>query len=702
MCNGPKSFNFVLLAAFVVGFTGHVSGQEKSVGRTQSVPSSGVVVLFQGDTVGVNIANVLGKIYDQPGSPTEQYLPKEKETICTILDNRLYPGPCELYYSLIDHINDAPVSKGTLQSSNPVILPGITLTKEESIRVFSKDDKDQNNQANELLRNWRELGAMRIEPKRPSDSYAIKFTSYKLLVPTSDDRTAYALFESLRSLRSRNIIINPLLKDASVPAKFNSSSDFPSADKIRELCLSDSLKDRNVQYLQLLDGDINALAQMKAGLGRAKNVTVYLIDTVLHNPPSIRGKLEASASGPADPTWRCKWADFNAVQHHATHLAGLIAGSGKPFAFEGISDNAKLGSFEWWNPDPSHPSRDIKPSSDRDTDLADLFKSAYQDSETLPVYLAATEFEPYQGLVEGLLEAEDSRWKGREPEQSIVNARPLLIAAAGQASENEPIAMISTRSRHSPQNLGNLENVIVVTSCGDCGRASVRLYNRAYYSSAGQRMVHVAAPGVEPVAGWIDDDSVGAAGGTSQAAALVAGVASSMIGHFPTIYTEPRSVKIRLQITSRPLPPLSDGTPNPDAQKLSAGIVDPILALMDPSKHWIKQNGEWKAIKIAKWSSVNVNIVNTLGSVVAFKPNAFLRMVKTRELSDQASALWTVYLDAFKFESSTPGEVRREDFIRRFGNTSIILCDNTAIKLDKIDDLILSKYGVGSHECSSN
>ena len=96
-------------------------------------------------------------------------------------------------------------------------------------------------------------------------------------------------------------------------------------------------------------------------------------------------------------------------------------------------------------------------------------------------------------------------------------------------------------------------------------------FHNAYYSDPLVRFVHVAAPGVDPIAGWITDDAIGQASGTSQAAAYVAGIVASMIGYFPNSYTSPDVVKIKLQATSRPLPLRFDGTPIPMPKKLRQG-----------------------------------------------------------------------------------------------------------------------------------
>jgi subtilase family protein len=656
----------------------------------------GVRISFQGDVVGRNVALVLSRVYEQ--SPAllkpEQYSPADGDTVCGILQARGYPPPCDDYLPLIDRINQSPVSKRPL-AKTPLTIPGLKLRQNRSIREFSKLDANENKRGNDLLVNWQFLGATRIEARSPN-TFAISFTTYNLLVSTEDDSSANALFERLVPYRSLNIVINLLTNGVNPPAKLHGSdyTGFPDSTDVQVDCHTGDLKHKGenglpvYRYDGLMNGDKDAVQAMKSGLTQSppETASVVLIDTVLDS--EIHGALES---------WSCKWGKFIDSLHHANHLRGIINSAGPINLFEGVADHTQVSNYSWWKPADDNPNKLAKGSTERATDLAEIFNGGYT-SRPLPIYLAATDFDGYSDKLknsEGQLVAPEKRF-GREPEQTILRARPLLIVAAGQ--DSAPIAL-STVSAHSPQNLGDFENVVVVTACSQCG-PSFELYKQAYFSAQGQRMVHVAAPGVALIAGWIDNDNLGAAGGTSQSAAMVAGVAASMISHFPHIYTDPRSIKIRLQTTSRPMPPLPDGTANPDAAKITAGIVDPILALLDPTKHWLKQNGTWSSVKVRRWSTDNFNVLNTSRNPASFKSASVLRIINTqRGTATDPTSVFTLYVDELKNGTGPAGAVQRFDLVSKLGPTTLVLCDGTNVSLPKVDDLIVSMYGITSHDC---
>ncbi len=666
------------------------AAQDNDSANRDTSTKSGVLISFKGggDLVGNNVAAVYLRLLSQQGGMSTVSVTMGSDTICSKLEQLGFPPPCDPYLPLIDALNKAPVSKQPIQADTVIQFPGLHLSQTQSLRAYSKSDQAQVMKGGELLRNW--AGAERIDPAQPSDSFGVKFKTYRLLVPTSDDRAALALRDQLKSLQTPNVVVSPLVTQAA-PAKFNSYANFPAASSVQSDCMSQQIAQKIADYSQLTGGDASAQELMLQGLGTPRPVEVYLIDTVLNHPPSLRRALGEIAS--AAP-WTCKWQDnYVDFLHHATHLAGLIAGSGAPFGFKGLASNVRLRSYEWWKPDDTQSSA-IPGSSSRVSDLSDLITDNWGK---LVVYVAAIEFDPYDGLAGGILSAPEKRFEGRLLEQTIKDAKPLVIAAAGQSKNGVPPLRLFPEAPISPQNLGDLPNVIVVTACSSCDENS-SLFSNAYYSDPSVHFVHIAAPGVDPIAGWITDDAIGQSSGTSQAAAYVAGLAASMIGYFPNSYTSPDAVKMRLQATARPLPLRPDGTPNPDAQKIAAGIVDPILAQLDPSKHWLKQNGAWQSVKIAKWSAQNINIVNTNGRSSGFRSLTLLRLVKTRTTAG-VPVLWTFYVDAYKAGLGNPADVARFDFVRNAGSTSLVLCNGSSVSLDKMDDFIIASQGIQPDEC---
>jgi Subtilase family len=684
----------------------------KSDRQPTQADTLGVRLSFQGGVAGYKLAEVLTTVFqDHPESLKLQSYQIGNSSICGLLQNLNYPPPCDAYYPLIDRINKSSVSKKNLQNEDLVALPSLPIVSDKSIRVFSKLDKGEVVQGNELLRNWHDLGAQRIEA---ADSFAIKFVTYDLVVPATDDESANVLFEDLVKYRSPNLLINLLTNTINPNPKLHfyfPGSAFPDQGDLKTDCASGALKTRSLEglplfrYRELMNGDQDALSLMKAGLTTSPaSVTVTLIDTVLD--PDQQDMPPSAVS-----SWSCAWSNFIGSKHHANHLRGIIGSVGPLHLFEGMSDHVSVQGYSWWKPADDHPEKLAKGSTDRGAELAGIFFDSFSASLPIPVFLAATYFEGYSKQAQnpsGQLAGPEKRF-GRQPEQSIQKARPLLIVSAGQPDEenseendNIPVALSPT-DPHSPQNLGDLENVVVVTACKVCGGASPKLLDKANFSAAHQHMVHIAAPGADPVVGWIDGASLSAAAGTSQSAALVAGLAASMIGQFPNVYVSGHVVKTRLQATSRPISPLPDGTPNPDATKLAAGIVDPVLALLDPGKHWLKQGGKWKNVTIRKWSTDNLSIGTPSGQgTVSFKTSAVLRVVKTHNADDALQTVYTIYVDPLKAEAddSMPGAAMdRYDFVSKLGNTALVLCDGSNIPLSKTEDLLISVSGVTKNEC---
>src|SRR5262249_45656983 len=132
--------------------------------------------------------------------------------------------------------------------------------------------------------------------------------------------------------------------------------------------------------------------------------------------------------------------------------------------------------------------------------------------------------------------------------------------------------------------LGDVPNVLVVTSCQDCYSDRPSISHWANYSGIrSSGLVNIAAPGgtdAKRIPAPITEKNYGLAFGTSQSTALVGGLAAAMMACYPGTYSAP-SLKTRLLTTS--LPPLSRDV----AEKISVGIVDASKALLNPNFHWL-------------------------------------------------------------------------------------------------------------------
>ena len=433
---------------------------------------------------------------------------------------------------------------------------------------------------------------------------------------------------------------------------------------------------------------------------------MLLIDVPLQPSPNL---YPAYGTVAPTPGWTCHWAEFHAALHHSTFLAGYIDGESSTYGFKGLAPSVTVSGFEWAKQKSAGSDDLVASTADRSLRLADLINAHSLDGGPQRVFVAAVDFDPWdRSLVLGQLRNADLRFT-RKLEKTIRDRRPLLIVAAGQPSDGSDPVPLSPQAPLFPQNLGDLPNVIVVSACDPCSPAHPRLIPQANFGTGEQRYVHVAAPG-SPTPGWISENAIGAGtGGTSESAAYVAGIVAAMISYFPDSYNEPAAVKSRLQVTSRPLPRWIDGNRSDDPDKIAAGIVDPVLALLDPSAHWLKDGGKYRKVKIKAWSANTFLFQNPSNDHDNYvSTNAIRRITQSADGANWVAVYSDRSLDrAVEGDAEpAPGEVRRISpaVVAKQPAQTITLCDvaggpTRQRSLPDIDDLIISIKGVGDNEC---
>jgi hypothetical protein len=167
-----------------------------------------------------------------------------------------------------------------------------------------------------------------------------------------------------------------------------------------------------------------------------------------------------------------------------------------------------------------------------------------------------------------------------------------------------------------------------------------------------------------------------------------------MISYYPNQYIDGATVKARIQVTSRPIPPDNNGLPSPDNDKINAGIVDPILALLDPSKHWLKQSGAWRQAKIKAVSA---------GPFAYQDPNnkQYIDTTSIRRVYKMPRNRWAIYTDnALMNAEVPPGDVKRFGPLVSVANEKLVqLCDSNWLRLQDVDDFIVAKQGLHANVC---
>jgi hypothetical protein len=354
---------------------------------------------------------------------------------------------------------------------------------------------------------------------------------------------------------------------------------------------------------------------------------VVLVDGKAAPHPDIRTsfqeELEASAAtsnASSQPDDLCPVVDFSKSEHHGTHLAGIIVSASRPDSFVGLSPAARLDSRAF----------DKMSEADLGQVIADkaygpprlfVFASSFTRPDAAP------------------LANRDLRLRRPFFIEDILNGEKFWVVAAGNGP---PVIDLMPNSPLSPMNVGDFKNVLVVTACESCYGRDAKIADWANYSTAG--LVAVAAPGgtdADRIPSTATESAYAVAYGTSQAAAVVGGLASAMMTCFPNRYRNARDLKIRLQSAVRP--PTNEDV----ARKIATGVVDADKALKDPEVHHVGVKSQPpKRVKELQWCRDRIDLIDPVSrqplSGGAIDPRLITYMVRD-EIPEVGSAWYVFY-----------------------------------------------------------
>jgi Subtilase family len=386
-------------------------------------------------------------------------------------------------------------------------------------------------------------------------------------------------------------------------------------------------------YISLLHGSKDDLICESKCAALDRCPEIVLIDQAVASHPDIAGALvtdEGIGATPASgsPSW-CPFVKFNENVHHGTHMAGLMVSSGKTTGFLGLAPTARLKVKNIGKLFEQNIPTIVKASS----------VGAANSSYNLIVVFASQFPAETPTLPDGELRHTNPRYVS-----DILNSQRLWIVAAGQGAKDElPGQEIGKHDNMSPMNLGDHTGVLVVTACEDCYSNQPTISPWANYSGTdGDGLVNIAAPGgtlAKPIPSTVTSLEDGLAHGTSQATALVGGLAAAMMSCYPLSYSSPRSLKFRLLATS--MPPPNRGV----THKISAGIVDASKALLDPSVHWVTRksnNGVQENFKDVRWckETLTLNDGDDSGAATGIAVKTIRRIVKSPTEPDSWSLFY--------------------------------------------------------------
>jgi hypothetical protein len=342
-------------------------------------------------------------------------------------------------------------------------------------------------------------------------------------------------------------------------------------------------------YISLLGGkkeDLECISNCTKGDTSCPEIV--FIDQKVAPHPDIAAALGTEAPISMKPKW-CPFIAFDEKKHHGTHMAGIMVSSG---------GNGFLGL----SPGSSVDNRDGAQLSAQD--IVNLVKEK-SDSTRPEIFVFASEFLTTDALIDS-----NDRYHTPPYVEDILNSQRLWVVAAGQGSTDASRGNeIGTLTRKSPMNLGDRATVLVITACENCYEQQSKIAAWANYSGMKVGgLVNIAAPGGsagKEIPAPVTENNDGLAHGTSQATALVGGLAAAMVSCYPTVFNNSRLLKNRLLITARP-PVAADV-----ADKVSVGVVDAGMALHSPHFHWVTLkagDGVEQKFKEIRWCTERVNV----------------------------------------------------------------------------------------------
>jgi hypothetical protein len=529
-----------------------------------------LIVRLQGGDPATDAARTLEALGKAGALPTRPYRVRRNDTLCSIYRLPLGGCPRELQ-AAARAVGGKKVPKRLPVGSTLRVPDGqICFRPYRYSRYFDPSTGREGERAEELKRVW---SSQVIRQETDGGLERVDLRGFELAVPLSAAGARERGARNLAALDSTSVRYEVVHPRPAPKARF----ELPPK-KFREPAdryLNGGSADGEADYFDVLPGE--RPPSCTPACAGADCPSVVIVDTEIADHPEIAPALVRRDAAlrplpppPPPPTAsaQCHRTSFDAQRHHGTHMAGIIASRANSLGFQGLVPSLHVENERW---------------------AADVFDAALvdrlrlrQDKGLDGVYLFASRFDYPSARVrvngDELVGGEDIRFASVAAEH-IRNSEQLWVVAAGNRDDDDvpPVALRRT-SAWAPMNLGSLKNVVVVTACDPCDDTHARLLPRANYST--ERLVHVAAPGM-PVAGLVTAAECAEAGGTSQAAAFVAGIAGAMRSCFPQAYQHPQEVKTRLELTARPV------LPSHDAAKLTAGVVDGRLAVLDPRRSWL-------------------------------------------------------------------------------------------------------------------
>lgn len=583
-----------------------------------------LVIEFEGGDVAEEIGRVLSKFAATPGViPARPYMiQRESAGGCALLEKTLKVMPYHCGKKAVDALLAFSTAQssgggldGKLRVGDTITVPDIIAEAYVFRRTFDLKRDKQRTELNRLAQNrtWQSLSRLhhgKIEGATAQSS--------QILTIEFDGLRWFALIKDPAVMAKAEILafdinrpnVSVYVEHASTlrstePGKFSEINPMRYFERCRDGLDVTSMKGSYRKYFM---SDYDPSNAFQCQPPSATSPEVIVVDSKVAQHPDL--PLQNSSSAPLSATTAAsasacpRFSSWNRDLHHGTYLSGIVASRGDSSGFVGVSPKTVIINILWGT-----GGQDQKLS----TEIQD------RDNQREPqVFLFASNFIGL-GETKKNPEARERYWanetdfKNQEVRIKYIqinktitnNVRPIFVVAAGQNSSGG--VELRLTSELSPQNIGDYNNIIVVTACTECDTSHAGLWDKANYGARGAHLVDLAAPGGEQIPGIIDEKAIGVPpfGGTSAAAAFTAGVVSGMLACHPDYYLKTKKrVKEQLLLTAR------DNIREEDREKVPGGTVDPNLALINPEKSWLKLAGrdEMLEVKARHWCSDSLTL----------------------------------------------------------------------------------------------
>lgn len=543
-----------------------------------------LVIRLQGGNVTENAVRVMQILHKNELLPIAVHTAAQGETLASIYRRLLGVPDDPALLKLATLLNEKPARTGALAPGQPVRYPDVAFSTFDFAR--SIEPVRTKAQVDILQKEWGSL--IKKAPETGEDRLLL--TGYELRLSSGSPAAISRAHKELDALKMETVIVyeRPSGGTATYFGPISVQQWWRNRKPVQEI--------DSQGMLNALMGPAISATSPDVCRSMSTCPEIVLIDTPVYVHPDLKHAVSVQPkeaalldvdsitddSGDHDPAFpagkphqHVSVADWWDDAYHGTHLAGIIASGDNGFGLIGIHPGAEIHSWNW---------NDLQMRRD---ELAQ--KIIDRDTETRAtgrrqIYVMASSWQPEP------VHVGDQRFQDTLTD-ALRSRSLLLIAAAGHAESGNSID-ISDATRQGPANLGDLENVIVVTACDPCGD-DPRLMPRANYSTRG--FVHVAAPGKD-IPSTVRDGKYMTADGTSQATAFVAGVVSAMLARYSAQFREVQDIKSRIMVTARLfVRTYTTGSPQLNSAleshtRVAAGVIDPSLALLDPQDVWVKSS----------------------------------------------------------------------------------------------------------------